>query len=65
MHNKPTSLPPTITLCNYWTPLASQVEVLDPPARPPKSLLPACQWDKHVRFNLPTGHTNKDSKNYQ
>jgi hypothetical protein len=65
MHNKPTSLPPTITLCNYWTPLASQVEALDPPTHPPKSLLLACQWDKHVPFNLPTGHTNKDSTNYQ
>ncbi len=42
-HNKPTHLPPTITLRNYWTPLASQVEVLDPPTRPPKALLLACQ----------------------
>jgi hypothetical protein len=49
----------------YWTPLASQVKVLDPPPCTPKSLLLACQWDKHVRFNLPTGHTNKDSTNYQ
>ncbi len=63
--NKPTSLPPTIILRNYGTPLAYQVEALDPPPRPPKPLLLACQGDKHVRFNLPTGHTNKDSMNYQ
>ncbi len=39
--------------------------MLDPPSRLPKSLLLACQSGKHVRFNLPTGHTNKDSTNYQ
>jgi hypothetical protein len=65
MHNKPTSSPPTITLRNYWTLLASQVKVLDPPPCPPESLLLACQRDKHVRFNLPSSHTNKDSTNYQ
>jgi hypothetical protein len=43
MCNKPTSLPPTITLCNYWTPLASQVKALDPPPRPLESLLLTCQ----------------------
>jgi hypothetical protein len=64
MCNKPTSLHPTITLRNYWTLLASQVKVLDPPPRPPKSLLLACHQDKHVRFNLPTSHTNKDSTSY-
>jgi hypothetical protein len=63
--NKPTSLPPTITLRNYWTPLTSQVKALDPPPHPSKSLLLACQRDKHVHFNLPTGHTDKDSTNYQ
>ncbi len=57
-------VPLTITLPNYWTPLASGVKVLDPPPHPPKSLLFACQWGKHMRFNLPTGHTNKDSTNY-
>ncbi len=65
MRNKPTSLPPTITLHIYWTLLASQVKGLDPPPRPPKSLLLACHQEKHVRFNLSTGHTNKDSTNYQ
>jgi hypothetical protein len=65
VYNKPKHLPPTITLRNYWTPLASQVKVLDPPPHPPESLLLACQWGKHVHFNLPTGHTNKDSTNYQ
>jgi hypothetical protein len=64
-HNKPKLLPPTITLRNYWTPLASQVEALDPPPHPPKSPLLACQWGKHVRFNLPTSHADKDSTNYQ
>jgi hypothetical protein len=65
MPNKLTNLPPTITLCNYWTLLASQVKKLDPPPCPPQSLVLACQQDKHVRFNLPTSHTNKDSTNYQ
>jgi hypothetical protein len=65
MRNKPKCLPPTITLHNYWTPLASQVKALDSSPCPPESLLLACQWGKHVRFNLPTGHTNKDSTNYQ
>ncbi len=37
----------------------------DPPPRPPKSLLLACQRGKHVHFNLPTGHTGKDITNYQ
>jgi hypothetical protein len=64
MHNKPKHLPPTITLCNYLTPLASQVEALEPPPCPPEFLLLACQRGKHVRFDLPTGHTNKDSMNY-
>jgi hypothetical protein len=39
--------------------------VLEPLPHPPKSLLLACQWGKLVRFNLPTGHTNKDSTNYR
>jgi hypothetical protein len=64
MCNKPKRLPPTITLRNYWIPLTSQVKALEPPPRPPESLLLACQWGKHVRFNLPTSHINKDSKNY-
>jgi hypothetical protein len=37
MRNKPTSLPPTITLCNYWTPLASQVEALGARSTPTSS----------------------------
>jgi hypothetical protein len=65
MHNKPKRLPPTITLCNYWLPLASQVEALEPPPGPPESLFLAWQSGKHVHFNLPTGHTDKDSTDYQ
>jgi hypothetical protein len=64
MLDKPKHLLPTITLRNYWTPLASQVKALELPPCPPESLLLACQRVKHVRFNLPTGHTNKDSTNY-
>jgi hypothetical protein len=55
--NKPKHIPPTITLCNYWTPLTSHVEVLEPTPCPPESLLLACQ-----RAN---SYTNKDSMNYQ
>jgi hypothetical protein len=50
---------------NYWTPLTSQVKALDPPPHPPESLLLACQWGRHMGFDLPTGHTNKDSTNYR
>jgi hypothetical protein len=53
---------PTISLCTYWTPLASQVRTLEQPPRPPESLLLACQQGKHVRFNFPPRHTNKDRK---
>jgi hypothetical protein len=63
--NNPKLLPPTITLHNYWTPLAGQVKALEPPLCSPASLLLACQWGKHMRFNLPTGHPDKDSTNYR
>ncbi len=64
MGNKPKHLPPNITLRNCWIPLAS-LKALDPPLCPPESLILAYQWGKHMHFNLPTGHTNKDSMNYR
>jgi hypothetical protein len=65
MRNEPKRLSPTLTLRNYWAPLASQVKALEPPPHPPESLLLACQRGKHMRFNLPTGYTDIYSTNYQ
>jgi hypothetical protein len=52
-----------IPITNYWTPLADQVEALDPP----DSLMAihhAVPLTKRVRFSLPCNHVDCDSSTY-
>jgi hypothetical protein len=61
--NKQQCLSVPIPISNYWTPLADQVEVLDPP----ESLMVihhAEPLPKRVRFSLPCNHTDRDSSSY-
>jgi hypothetical protein len=61
--NKQQCLSVPIPISNYWTPLADQVKVLDPP----ESLMEihhALPLPKCVHFSLPCNHTDCDSSSY-
>jgi hypothetical protein len=61
--NKQQCLSVPVPICIYWTPLADQVKVLDPPEslmaiHHPVPLL------KRVRFSLPCNHIDRNSTTY-
>jgi hypothetical protein len=61
--NKQQCLSVPFSISNYWTPLADQVEVSDPP----ESLMVihhAAPLTKRVRFSLPCNHVDRDSLTY-
>jgi hypothetical protein len=61
--NKQQCLSVPIPISNYWTPLANQVEAIDPP----ESLMAihhAASLTKRIRFSLPCDHVDCNSSTY-
>jgi hypothetical protein len=61
--NKQQFLSVPIPINNYWTPLADQVETLDP-LESLMAIHHAVPFTKHVRFSLPRDHVDHDSSTY-